>query len=127
MCGIGSPRAPAFRSRKQVASHEAAAAYVVQGAQQPDLGGWKGIGLAKLAHRDVLRGPFTDPGQRAQLRDGLLEAAVRAEEERVGSHRNGQRLECPRALHRDAEFVKIRGCQSLWTGEYMCESLGSGL
>jgi hypothetical protein len=62
MRSIGSPRTPAFRSCKQIASRDRVAARIAHGTQQTHVSGWESIGFAKFSHLDVLRGPFTDVG-----------------------------------------------------------------
>ena len=75
---VGAPRPPAFGTRKQFGRRRSAAIRRGQRPQQPDVGGRERVRLAQFAHRDVLRGPFADTGQRPQFCDGIVEAGVAA-------------------------------------------------
>jgi hypothetical protein len=88
--GIRAPGPPPLGAGEQLAWVLPAPLCIDHRAHQSDVGGWKRIGLAELAHSDVLSGPLAYPVERAKLQDRLVEASPRAEYLGIAHHGAGQ-------------------------------------
>lgn len=81
------------------------------GAQQSEIGGRESVRLAKLAHGDILRGPFANAADGAQPFDRLIEVPRRLEEMRIGQGRSGHGRQRGSAGARHSKRRQIRPCQ----------------
>src|SRR5215469_12420040 len=54
---IGAPRPPGFRPLEQILRRRTAGVAIRHRAQEADIGGRERVGLAQLAHGNVLRSP----------------------------------------------------------------------
>ena len=84
-------RAARARRARAVRPGSAACRRVGGAAQQADVAGGKGVGLAHGAQRDVLRRPLADAPDRAQPRHGLLHVPSGWNRCGIGERRLGQR------------------------------------
>ena len=84
--GVGAPRPPGLGAGEQLGRGRPRAVDRGERAQQADVGGGKGVGLAQRAQRDVLRRPFADRRGSARSRAiALSSVAERPEELRIGA------------------------------------------
>jgi hypothetical protein len=81
--GIGTPRPPRFRPRKQLERRRHSSVDPRDRPLQRDVVNWKGVGLTQFTHRDVLCCPFADPGQRREALHTIRQAPAGAEDVRV--------------------------------------------
>src|SRR5450432_1682058 len=84
---VSAPRPPSLGARQELCGRWTLAVSRSHRAHQADVGGGERVGFAQLAHRDVLRGPFTDARKRPQLHNRLFEAGAPAEDRRIGGNR----------------------------------------
>ncbi len=80
--------------------------------EHADVAGRKGIGPGQHPHRDDLRRPLADAGQRAQALQRVLQRRGAVQFERAVAHRAGQRLQRADALAHDAQAADRVGVGS---------------
>ena len=89
------------------------------GAQKPEIGGRKCVGLTQLPERNILRGPFTHPTNGAEPLHGVIKAAIAVEQMRVGNSRGGDGRKRGRSAPRHAERSEIGGTDDVGPREDM--------
>src|SRR5216683_5584971 len=105
--GIGAPGAPWLGAAVELGGAGAGAGAPGGAAQQADIAGRKGVGLAHGTERDVMRRPFADAANVAQPRDRVLDGGERLEEMGIRQSRLGEREEGGLARAGHAEGGKI--------------------
>src|ERR1700759_1461425 len=82
--GVGAPRSPGVGAVEELRAGMLAAFAAGDGAQKPEIGGRKGVGLAQLPERDVLRRPFADPADGAKPFHRIVKPAIAVKQMRIG-------------------------------------------
>jgi hypothetical protein len=89
------------------------------GAQKPEIGRRKCVGLAQLPERNVLRSPFTDPADGAKPLHCIIKPAIGVEHMRIGDGRGCDRRQRRSAASRHAERSEFGCCDNLRPREDM--------
>lgn len=90
-------------------------------AQQAEVARGERVRLPTPTHRDVMRGPRSDPRQIAQARDEILQAGRRLERQLARRDRGCQRADRARLRARRPDLPQVRVGERLGTREAMRE------
>lgn len=89
------------------------------GAQKPEIGGRKCVGLTQLPERNILRGPFTHPTNGGEPLHSVIKPAIAVEQMRVGNSRSGDGRKRGRSAPRHAERSETGGTDDVGAREDM--------
>ncbi|MCW5802866.1 MAG: hypothetical protein KIT31_10810, partial [Deltaproteobacteria bacterium] len=97
--GVRTKRAPRLRARLGLAHGRAG-----EGLAHAEVGGGERIGDVQRAHREVVRGPRPDAGERARGGDERVEVVRAVEAQRTSGDRGRERVDRGGARGRQADL-----------------------
>src|ERR1700728_3560181 len=106
--GVGAPWPPAFGNAQYFGKRSRISA-LSKSAAKTRIGKRKRVRLTQGAHRNVVRGAFSDAGNAANPRDRLLQRHRRRERESSVKNSGSQRVDGRLATAADTRFGEVRG------------------